>query len=209
MKKIVLICFFLVCFLSFFTSVQATCNSNEDEYRINLYGASGEEQLCSIVLDGYEAGKWGTCREGGERTRNEKLCCCPHGTEVTKESSVYSETTTTKTAAPKDLLLPKIDFSQLKSTAFKEGGVINLARDLTLGEIITNVLNIVFVVAGLILFLNIIQAGFQLLIGAQDPKAKDAASKQITNSIIGFIIIFVAYWIVQAVEIVLGISILK
>jgi len=45
--------------------------------------------------------------------------------------------------------------------------------------------------------------------GANDPKAKESAGKSITNAVVGFFILFVSYWVIQIVEVVLGISILK
>lgn len=100
-----------------------------------------------------------------------------------------------------------IDFNKLRQ-AFPAGSLPAMP-DLTLGLIISRAVNYLFVIAGLILLLFLILGGFQLMIGAADPKAKEGASKTITNAIVGFIILFVSYWLVQIIEVVFGISILK
>ncbi len=101
-----------------------------------------------------------------------------------------------------------VDFRKLKE-AFPPGGVINLRGNLTIGEILSNALRYVFVIAGLVLLFMLISGGFQMIVGAGDAKAKEGASKTITNAIVGFIILFVSYWLVQIIEIILGISILR
>lgn len=105
---------------------------------------------------------------------------------------------------------PVIDFNNLRGSAFPTPGEINLMNsDLTLGEIITQALTYVYLFAGLILLFFLIKGGFQMMLGAADPKAKESASKTVTNALIGFFILFVSYWLVQIIEVVLGISILK
>lgn len=102
-----------------------------------------------------------------------------------------------------------IEFENIKASAFPTAGEINLAGDLTLGEIISPALKIVYVLAGILLLVYLIMAGFQMMTGANDPKAKESAGKSITNAIIGFLILFVSYWLIQILEVVLGISILR
>jgi len=102
---------------------------------------------------------------------------------------------------------PAIDFDKLKATAFPPGS-LPATPNLTLGAIISQAFNYLFVIAGLLLLFNLIMGGFHLMVGATDPKAKESASKAITNSFIGFIILFAAYWIIQILELVLGISVL-
>jgi|GEM_PF-670763 len=60
--------------------------------------------------------------------------------------------------------------------------------------------------AGLLMLLYLIFGGFQYMLSGGDPKAVQAAKGKITGAIVGFIIVFLAYWIVQAVAIILGIS---
>lgn len=63
-----------------------------------------------------------------------------------------------------------------------------------------------FVIAGIILFLMIIYAGFKFAL--QGTKGKDDAKGIIQTVIIGFITMFAAYWIVQIIELLIGQEIL-
>lgn len=68
-----------------------------------------------------------------------------------------------------------------------------------ISSIMTNALPIIFAIAGLVLFLFLIWGGFDYLTSMGDPKKAEEARGKITNALIGFIIIFVSYWIVQVV----------
>jgi len=78
----------------------------------------------------------------------------------------------------------------------------------TIGDIITDLLPYIYVLAGLILFIYLIIGGFSLLTSAGDPKKVESAQGKITSAIVGFLIIFISYWIIQILEIVFGIEIL-
>ncbi len=78
-----------------------------------------------------------------------------------------------------------------------------------LGSIISSLLPYVLTAAGLVLFVMLIMGGFDLMFAGTDAKKAEAGKARITAAIIGFVIIFAAYWITQILEIVLGISILK
>jgi hypothetical protein len=62
----------------------------------------------------------------------------------------------------------------------------------------------IFVAAGLVLLIVILSSGFTLLTSAGDAKAMEKGKKGLTNGITGFIIIFVAYWLVQLAGIIFG-----
>ena len=63
-----------------------------------------------------------------------------------------------------------------------------------------------FVIAGIILFITILWAGFKFI--QSGAKGKDEAKTIITVAITGFIIMFAAYWIVQIIGIVTGTGII-
>ena len=54
----------------------------------------------------------------------------------------------------------------------------------------------------------LIMGGFQLLTSAGDQGQIKGAASKITWAIVGFIIIFSAYWIIQMVEYVFNLSVL-
>jgi len=78
----------------------------------------------------------------------------------------------------------------------------------TPGGIISVVLDFAFPIAGIILFIMLIIAGFRMLVGATDSKSADEAKQMATSAVIGFVILFAAYWIAQLLQLVFGINIL-
>lgn len=97
-----------------------------------------------------------------------------------------------------------------------------VAQSLTIGEttikgpanmkltgvsnVITEAIPFVFAAAGIGLLMMIIMAGFTLLTSAGDAKKMEAGKSRLTNALVGFIVVFVAYWIVQLLGIALGIE---
>jgi len=79
----------------------------------------------------------------------------------------------------------------------------------TVGDIFNKALPSVFIIAGLILLFVIIGAGFTMFTSAGNPEKTKKASQQLTFGIIGFIVIFASYWIIQLLEKIFGLSILK
>lgn len=77
------------------------------------------------------------------------------------------------------------------------------------GGILTKLLPYVFILAGLLLFINILSAGFGLLTAAENPKNAESAKQKLTASIFGFVIVVVSYWLVQILEIIFHIGVLK
>lgn len=80
----------------------------------------------------------------------------------------------------------------------------------TPGKIISRALKFfIFPIAGIILFVVLILGGFQMLTGANNSKSLEEGKQRITTAIIGFILLFAAYWIAQLLEIIFGIRILS
>ncbi len=78
----------------------------------------------------------------------------------------------------------------------------------TPGGIISELLRFALPAAGIILFLMLLFGGFQMLTGAGDSKSLEEGKKRITAAILGFFLLFAAYWIAQLVELIFGITIL-
>ena len=83
--------------------------------------------------------------------------------------------------------------------------VRNLAGK-NLGDIINTVLPYIYSIAGILLLLYLIMGGLGLMTSAGDPKKVESAQKRITNAIIGIVIIFASYWIIQLLSTLLGIE---
>lgn len=102
--------------------------------------------------------------------------------------------------------LAQIDFDALfKEQKFGSGNVV-INQSLTLGEIISDVLPFLFAAAGLLLLLFLLYGGLSLMLSRGDPKAVQSAKDKITGAVVGFVIVFVAYWLVQIIGTILGID---
>lgn len=74
----------------------------------------------------------------------------------------------------------------------------------TPGGIITRVLAYAFPIAGLILFVMITYGGFQVILTSATKKSVEEGKKKITTSILGFMLLFSSYWIVQIIQTIFG-----
>lgn len=81
----------------------------------------------------------------------------------------------------------------------------------TIGSLISVLLPNVFILAGIIFFLLLIFGGFGLIMGAGggDAKQADKGKQAITAAVIGFLVIFLSYWIIQIIQTVTGVQILN
>jgi|SRR3989344_3877422 len=96
--------------------------------------------------------------------------------------------------------LAQINFGALENKATPNlGGT-------TFGSIITTLLTYILPLAGMVLLLYLLFAGFQYLTSAGDPKKVEQAKERLTSALVGFVIVFAAYWIVQIVGTVLGLG---
>lgn len=76
------------------------------------------------------------------------------------------------------------------------------------GGFVSRLLLFAFPLAGLILFAMLVWAGFEIIMGAAGSKSIDAGRQRATAAIIGFLLLFVSYWIMQIVEVIFGVKIL-
>lgn len=74
----------------------------------------------------------------------------------------------------------------------------------SIGKIVGDTLNYLLAAAGIGLLLMIISSGFTLMMSAGDAKKAAAGKATLTNSIIGFLLVFAAFWITQALGVVFG-----
>jgi hypothetical protein len=113
-----------------------------------------------------------------------------------------------KTCYLNTLAGPKTTFSD-NVNFFNFQGIGLTNPDLTsINGIISTFLPFILSFAGIILLFMLISGGFTMLTAVGNPEAADAGKQRITAAILGFIILFVSYWIIQILEIILGINIL-
>lgn len=81
----------------------------------------------------------------------------------------------------------------------------------TVGELVSVLLSNAYVLAGLLLFILLIFGGFTLIMGAGggDPQKAEQGKKAVTAAVVGFLIIFLSYWIMKIIETVTGVQILN
>jgi hypothetical protein len=77
----------------------------------------------------------------------------------------------------------------------------------TPGGFISRVLVYAIPASAMILFVMLLWGGFEILAGAATAKSKDAGRQRITAALIGFLLLFVSYWLAQILQIVFGIKI--
>jgi len=76
----------------------------------------------------------------------------------------------------------------------------------SLGDLISAIIPYIFGIVGFILLLMIVFSGFQMLTSTGNPKTMESGQKRLVNALIGFIIVFLSYWIVKFVGQMLGIE---
>jgi hypothetical protein len=74
-------------------------------------------------------------------------------------------------------------------------------------QFIGSVLPYIYGAAGIFLLINIITAGFKIMNSQGDPKAMQEAQLKLKNSVVGMLILFASFWIVQVVLLFFGINI--
>ncbi len=81
----------------------------------------------------------------------------------------------------------------------------------TLGDLTSLVVRGGFVIAGVLILFFILFAGFQIIAGAgtNDPKSAEQGKQAATAAALGFVIVFVAYWIVRLIEVLTGASLIS
>ena len=77
-----------------------------------------------------------------------------------------------------------------------------------IGDIVSRLLIYIFPLAGMATFIYLLIGGFGYLTAAGNEEAAKKAQGQITDALIGFLIIFLSYWIIRILEIILGIELL-
>ena len=88
-------------------------------------------------------------------------------------------------------------------------GQPNIIGWTNISHIVSRILSYVFPLAGILVFIYLLYGGINLMIAAGNEEGIREGKAKITNALIGFLIIFVAYWLVQALELILGVNLLS
>jgi hypothetical protein len=98
------------------------------------------------------------------------------------------------------------DFSDVKLPVSTDAPIDVNNQNLKIGEIVSVILPYVFGAAGIALLVFLIIGGLQMMLSRGDPKAMQSAQAKITNALIGFVIIIIAFFVVQLIGQLLGIN---
>jgi hypothetical protein len=71
-------------------------------------------------------------------------------------------------------------------------------------SIFNNARPLFFAIVGILLFVYFCWGGFDFLTSMGDAKKAESGKSKITHAIIGFVIIFAAYWILQITDAIFG-----
>jgi hypothetical protein len=77
------------------------------------------------------------------------------------------------------------------------------------GSLINNLLPNIYIAGGLVIFFMIIFGGFTIIANAGNPDKIKEGGKTITSAIIGLLVLFGSYWIIQIIQVVTGVNILR
>ena len=99
----------------------------------------------------------------------------------------------------------KIDDNLTGGVRGVSGLTLNLANP---ANIINAFISIFFIIAGLVLFGMLIGGGFTIFLSTGNPEKIKQGTAMITNALVGFLIMFAAYWIIQLVEFSLGVKLI-
>lgn len=83
-----------------------------------------------------------------------------------------------------------------------------IGQTITLGNLVSIVISASFVIAGIILLFFLVIGGISIIAGAgnDNPEQMEKGKKAATSAVIGFIIVFVAYWIIRIIEAMTGVN---
>lgn len=79
----------------------------------------------------------------------------------------------------------------------------------TIYTIVSTILPNILIIAGLIMFFIGIGAGFTVISSGANPEKKEKGTAALKGAIIGFVVIFTSFWIIQIIEILTGVKILN
>lgn len=81
----------------------------------------------------------------------------------------------------------------------------------TIGDLITLLISVSVIIAGILILILFLVAGWNILIGAgqNNPEAAAKGRQAATAAAIGFVVIFMSYWIIRLIETVLGTTLIS
>lgn len=93
---------------------------------------------------------------------------------------------------------------------FKIGGeaISKKPEYASIGSFISSILPNVYIVSGVILLFLFLLGGFSIITASGNPEKTKQGQQTLTAAVIGFIIVFSSYWIIQIIQVITGVKIL-
>jgi hypothetical protein len=88
-------------------------------------------------------------------------------------------------------------------------GIADAKQFQSLGGLISTILPNAYILSGLVLLFFLIFGGLAVILGAgkSNQEQIEKGKKILTGTIIGFLVIFASYWIIQILEIITGVEV--
>ena len=85
-----------------------------------------------------------------------------------------------------------------------------LAELENVGGLVSTILQAGIAIAGIVLLFLLVGGGIAIISGAGNDNPEQAAKgkQAVTSALIGFIVVFASYWIVQLIELITGINLI-
>jgi len=91
---------------------------------------------------------------------------------------------------------------------WKFGAGTGAGGQLLPADILNALIPVIFIIAGLILLFLLVFGGFTIFVSGGNPEKIKKGQGMIVSGLVGFLIIFAAYWIIELLQITLGIKVL-
>ena len=78
----------------------------------------------------------------------------------------------------------------------------------TIGDVFTSLFDYLLPFAGILMFAMIIYGGLTLMLSGGNQEGVKEGTNKILFGVVGFIVVFAAYWIIKIIETIFGMSIL-
>lgn len=92
---------------------------------------------------------------------------------------------------------------------FQPQGAFAILNGITLPRIVSGLINVVLIVAAIVFFFILVIGGIRWITSGGDKANTEAARNQITAALVGLVIVFAAWAIIQLIQTFFGINILS
>lgn len=79
----------------------------------------------------------------------------------------------------------------------------------TFGKFTEVIVQNMFVIAGIVALFIMVLSGFTIVLSSGNPKQAEKGKAALTGAVVGLLLIFASFWIVQLIEFITGIQILS